>query len=95
MLAGALVLGTLSCGPGLGAPFYKNDRCFLKLVQSGKTIQYVFILGYFRNYKTLCDRKNLSGGRGGPLTTGALCHGINGTMVNPALGTLYYTSASV
>ena len=35
-LAGALVSGTLSCGPGLGAPFYKNARCFLKLVQSGK-----------------------------------------------------------
>jgi len=56
-------------------------------VQSGKTIQYVFVLEYFRNYKTLCDRKNLAGGRGGPLTTGggALCHGIDGTMVNPAL----------
>ena len=66
-LAGAIVSGTLSCGPGLGAPFYKkNTWWFLKLVQSGKTIQYVFILGYFRNYKTLCDMKNLRGGRGGP-----------------------------
>ena len=68
---------------GLGASFDK--KCFIKLVQSGKTIIYVFILGYFRNYKTLCERKNLAGGRGGGLTTGALCHGINGTMVNPAL----------
>jgi len=30
--------------------------------------------------------KNLAGGRGGPLTTGGgLCHGINDTMINPAL----------
>jgi len=48
----------------------KIARCFLKLVQSGKTIQYVFIHGYSRNYITLCDRKNLADGRGGPLTTG-------------------------
>jgi len=57
--------------------------------KSGKTIQYVFILGYSRNYKTLCDRKNLADVRGGPLTTGALCHGINGTVVNPALHTTW------
>jgi len=36
----------------------------------GKTIQYVFILGYSRNYKMLCDRKSLAGGRGGPVTMG-------------------------
>ena len=62
----------------------------LKLVQSGKTIQYVFILGYSRNYKMLCDRKNLAGGRGGGGADngGGLCHGINGTIVNPALTAL-------
>jgi len=36
------------------------------MVQYGKTVQYVFLLGYSRNYKTLCGRKNLAGGRGGP-----------------------------
>ena len=29
-------------------------------------MQYVFILGYFRNYKTLCDKKNLAGAAGAP-----------------------------
>jgi len=53
-----------------GPPFIKNARCFLKLVQSGKTIQYVFILGYSRNYETLCDKKNLAGGRRGPPENG-------------------------
>jgi len=68
----------------LGALFFiKIARCLLKLVQFGKTIQYVFILEYSRNYKTLCDRKKLADGRGGPWQRGA--HGINGTMVNPAL----------
>ena len=43
---------------------------YLNALQSGKTIQYVFILGYSRNYKMLCDRKNLADGRGGPLAAG-------------------------
>ena len=75
-----------------GPLLLKNAGCFLKLVQSVKTIQYVFILRYSRNYKTLCDRKNLAGGRGGEggWQRGALCHGINGTMVNPAVCVTHY-----